>query len=665
MMKWRREHRVSIAVLCCALCLSAAAALPPGAAQQSRRADPLEPARAALRTLQFNKAIALLTAAGSTGNADAQYLLGLIYLSGVGIVSDPARARALLQSAAEHGQGAAAYVLAGELARTRNAPDAAHQWLERSAKLGYVLAAEALKSGRPLLDRESVGAADPTLLTAWVIDCVRRNDAAELRRLGIAGAAIRDEFGRGPLSYAAAAGTVDAGAALLDLGADVHAVDKAGSSALMIAAERTDTAMIELLLRHGADPLAADAEQRTALFYAARANQPANLGVLRRAGAMLDARDERGYNALDEALAVGADAAVTELREMGLHANGVSGELKRRNGKFDPTRPGEIYRGWPPLALAVSRNDTASVQQLLGAGGDANLRLPQGEPLLQVAADAHAMESLKLLLAHGAVAVAADAAGHSALWLAATRNDLAVMSALLNAGVKPDAHAAAEQTPLFAVLRAAHAQDAAKMLLDAGAGPETPDAQGRTPLMLASASGQVELVKLLILHHARIGAEDHVRRTALWYAAACGSRDEVVALLSAGATQDADERGLTALHAAAGQKEPAVLAPLLGSDARINGRSAAGDTALLIAAATGHAEVVRALLAQKPDLDVQNKAGDTALIAASRGGYTGVCRMLVAAGADKSLRNGAGVSAGDIAASRGFASIAAELNGKG
>src|SRR5216684_6533920 len=134
----RRKYHGSFAALCCVISLSAAAA----PAKQSKPKDPLEPARAALRTLQFNKAIELLGTAGKTGNADAQYLLGLMYLNGVGIAKDPKRARALLQSAAEHGQGAAAYVLAAEIARDPDAsPDLAHQWLERSAKSGYVRAA--------------------------------------------------------------------------------------------------------------------------------------------------------------------------------------------------------------------------------------------------------------------------------------------------------------------------------------------------------------------------------------------------------------------------------------------------------------------------------------------------------------------------------------------
>jgi ankyrin repeat protein len=658
----RREYRGSIAAICCAISLSAAGA----PAKQIKPNDTLEPARAALRTLQFGKAIELLSVAGSAGNADAQYLLGLIYLNGVGITSDSSRARALLQSAAEHGQGAAAYVLAGELARDPDMPpDSAQQWLQRSAKLGYVRAADALRLGRPLLDRDPIGASDPALLTAWVLECVRKNDAAELHRLGPASVAVRDEFGRASLSRAAAAGSVAAATALLELGADTHSVDKAGTTALMIAAERPDAAMTDLLLQHGADPQAADAEQRTALFYAARANRPETLRALHRAGAKLDVHDKRGYNAVDAALAVGAEAAATELTSLGVHANLVTLDPARLRGKFDPARPGEIYRDWPPLALAVSRDDTASVQQLLAAGGDPNLRLPQGDPLLQIAADAHALESLPLLLARGADTTATGHVGHSTLWLAVTRNDLATVKALLNAGVQPDTHATDEQTPLLAALRATHL-DVVQALLAAGASPESTDAQGHTPLMLACASGHIALVQILLAHHARTDVEDHGRRTALWYAAAVGSRDEAAALLAAGASRQAvDARGLTALHAAAAQAQAAVLEPLLATDDQVNRRSAGGDTALLIAAATGHTEVVQALLARSPNLDVQNNAGDTALIAASRGGYTSICHILLVAGANKALRNSAGVSAGDIAAGRGFASIAKELAGDG
>jgi len=646
----------ALASLWCAGAMGASRSVKPTAQK-----DALEPARAALRTLQFDKATALLTTLGNAGNREAEYLLGLMYLNGVGVMLDPARGVTLIRSAAERGSAAAAYVLAGELSRSPDAaPGAAQQWLERSANLGYTLALEALKSGRPLLAREILGATDPALMGAWVIDCVRKNNIGELRRIGPSAAAVHDEFGRSALSLAAGSGSVGAAAVLIELGADVRAVDSAGTTALMIAAEGGDSSLIDLLLSHGADPQKADNEGRTALFYAARGNRAAAVLALQRAGAMLEAHDSRGYGVLDAALVVGADEAATQLRALGLHAAPTT-DPARQSTAFDPARPGDIYRGWPPLAIAVSRDDSAGVQQLLAAGGNPNLRLPQGVPLLQIAADAHAFKSLTLLLGRGADAGAADRAGHSTLWLAAARNDAALVKALLDARVSPDTHAPGEQTPLLVALGAAHPV-VAHMLLAAGADANAADPQGHTPLMLACSSGSTALIAALLEHHAGIDAEDHERRTALLFAAAAGSRDAVTLLLNAGANPKAiDAQGATALHAAARQSGADVLVPLLAIDLPLNRRDGQGDTPLLLAAASGNVEIVRALLIRSPDLNVQSSVGDTALIAASRGGYQQICHLLLAAGANKMLRNGSGVSAGDVAAARGFASISTEL----
>src|ERR1700722_1170063 len=82
----------------------------------ARTADPLDAARAALRSLQFGQALKLLDPL-SHSNANAQYMLALMYLNGIGVNPDPARARSLLSAAAQQGHGPAAYVLAGEYAR--------------------------------------------------------------------------------------------------------------------------------------------------------------------------------------------------------------------------------------------------------------------------------------------------------------------------------------------------------------------------------------------------------------------------------------------------------------------------------------------------------------------------------------------------------------------
>jgi TPR repeat protein len=95
-------------------------ALPPLAAAGAGAApasSAIEVARAAVRTLQYQRALDTLRAPAAAGDTGAQYLLALLYLNGVGVEADAARALSLLQSAAERGHAAAAYVLAGELTR--------------------------------------------------------------------------------------------------------------------------------------------------------------------------------------------------------------------------------------------------------------------------------------------------------------------------------------------------------------------------------------------------------------------------------------------------------------------------------------------------------------------------------------------------------------------
>lgn len=652
----RRRCRV---LLLCAGVWAAA-----GASTGASAKEALEPAREALRTLQFGRAVELLNAAAKTNDREAEYLLALLYMNGVGVVQDPERARALLRAAAEHGHAAAAYVLAAELAHMNETPEGAAQgWLAKSAQAGYPPAVASLRSHRLPLARESAGASDPALFIAWVLDCARKDDAAELRRLGAPAAAVKDEFGRGALAYAVEAGHVSATTALLEAGADPRAADLIGTTPLMIAAQRPDASLTELLLRHGADPGAVDTEQRTALFYAASGDRPASIGALVHAGASIDALDARGYSALDAALIVEADAAAAALRSFNARARAPSGAIEHRSGKFDASRPGAIYRGWPPVALAVARNDTTGVQQLLDAGANANSRVPQGDPLLKVAADAHAPGSLSLLLAHGADPMAADHAGHTTLWLMAVRDDVPMLRSLLDAGIAADAHASTEPRPLLAALRAAK-PDAALLLLSSGANADLPDDQGHTPLMLAAAAGIAPLVGTLIERGAQIDVHDRQGRTALWYAAAAGSREGVERLLAAGASRSsADDGGLTPLHAAASQSHPEIVEALFTPDT-LNRRSSRGETPLMIAAASGQLAVVQALLAHAPNLDLQNNAGDTALIAASRGGHQSICHLLLASGANRGLRNGAGISAEDVASNRGFQVIAKEIAGK-
>ncbi|HEX3397438.1 MAG TPA: ankyrin repeat domain-containing protein [Steroidobacteraceae bacterium] len=659
-MKSLIRHSLIIATLCGAPAHHAMAAAP-----RTATSDPLEPARAALRTLQFQQALALLDIAQRSGNAEAEYLLGLMYLNGVGTAADAARGRQLIRTAAEQGHGAAQFVWAGELMRGA-APDPmeSRRWLARSAQRGYTRAADALKNNRPLLAREAAGEIEPGLFSAWVIGSARSGNVEELRKAGPKAASVRDEFGRSALAYAVASGSAASAAILLEFGADTGAADAAGTSPLMLAAQRGDAPMLTMLLTHGADVQTRDAEQRSALFYAARANRVAALDLLQGAGAALEARDARGYNALDAALVVGAEEAAARLRALGLRPNQVAADSVRPTERFDGAHPGELYRGWPALAVAVARDDTASVKKSLEAGADVNQHSPQGDSLLKVAGDSHALQVIPLLVARHADASRADNSGHGVLWVFATRNDARALKALLEAGVGADMHTAIETTPLIAAVRGGH-MDAVSLLLGTGADPNAADAQGHSPLMLASASGAAAMIQLLLEHRADVDAQDHDQRSALHYAASANSRAGVEALLAAGAGPKVlDAHGATPLHVAASRANADLVAAFMATGMDINRQDERGDTPLILAAAAGHAETLKMLLSGKPALDTQNKTGDTALIVASRGGHQNICQILLSAGANRLLRNGSGISAGGEATARGFPALAADLGAR-
>jgi len=88
-------------------------------------------AKASLRTKQFGAALQELRTAAEHGDVQSQYLLGLVYASGVGPELSLPEARRWLEAAAEKSNPEAALALSGLLAEQDRA--AAQLWLARAA----------------------------------------------------------------------------------------------------------------------------------------------------------------------------------------------------------------------------------------------------------------------------------------------------------------------------------------------------------------------------------------------------------------------------------------------------------------------------------------------------------------------------------------------------
>ena len=156
-------------------------------ANRVKTKDPLEPARAALRTLQFNKAIELLGAAGNGRQCRCPVFARPDVFERRGRrVRSGARARAAAVRRRTWPSRGGLCAGRGTRARRRIRRAGLRRndgWSARRSSATCAPPRRCDQAGR-LLDRESVGASDPTLLTAWVIDCARKDDASELRRLG-------------------------------------------------------------------------------------------------------------------------------------------------------------------------------------------------------------------------------------------------------------------------------------------------------------------------------------------------------------------------------------------------------------------------------------------------------------------------------------------------
>ena len=147
---------------------------------------PSAEAKASLRTKQFGAAMQELRRAAEKGDVESEYLLGLVYASGVAPEVSPAEARRWLEAAATRSHPEAALALAGlladgsELDRT-----AAEAWVARAASVGEPTAIK-LKAAHALPlapSRDAKG--DTALARELLVWAIRHGDEKTLDLLGL------------------------------------------------------------------------------------------------------------------------------------------------------------------------------------------------------------------------------------------------------------------------------------------------------------------------------------------------------------------------------------------------------------------------------------------------------------------------------------------------
>jgi ankyrin repeat protein len=257
--------------------------------------------------------------------------------------------------------------------------------------------------------------------------------------------------------------------------------------------------------------------------------------------------------------------------------------------------------GFTPLSFAARRGDLASARLMLDKGADPNETAPGGLNALLMATDSGEEDFAIFLLEHGANPNSVDRDGASALHIA-MRSGMSLLHGVARDPSYADSLDYLFRPPMTRLV---------KELLDHGANPNARIAKGSrktparpsdrpklglagaSPLMLAAAAGDVDVMRMLLAKGAdpKLTTEDGT--TPLMAAAGVGFSDSM--------TKDGDERGLAAIK----------LLIELGADP--NASNKWGTTALHGAAYTGANEIVRFLVGKGADLNATDQYGQTPL----------------------------------------------------
>lgn len=236
--------------------------------------------------------------------------------------------------------------------------------------------------------------------------------------------------------------------------------------------------------------------------------------------------------------------------------------------------------------------------------------------------------------------------GYTALMMAVGGGYKEVVALLLQASSDPNYHLRGV-TPLM-IAAASGQLDILRMLVNCGAATAVADHEtGRSALHRACIRGHADAAKLLIQSGAAIDIDDASGCTPLMLAAQAGHADVVRILLCAGASVSiADRKGESALTKCIGEGHDACLDAMLKAGAPVNAvNRSTGDTALIAASRVGSEFMCRKLLQFQANVNLANQHRQTPILLAAQGGHDKVVRQLLVAGSDTTFQDLMGYNA--------------------
>jgi ankyrin len=505
------------------------------------------------------------------------------------------------------------------------------------------------------------------LSTTAVHRAVRNGDEEKLRTLlkYKPNLLIRDKHQKTALQWAFELDNQTMITILLDANPDlallVTPADYPRISPLQYAVENDDLKTVKILLERGADPSLQPYPLKEA---------PLLLAIQKNNEEMLEILLERALN---------RSALSTISHQTPLHLAARKHDPKfveillRGTRRSDPSALSS-HNNETPLHVAVRCSNLKGVELLLQAGSDPSASSTLSETPLHLATRLQDKMMIKMLLNAGSNISAQDQAGNTPLVIAFNdRNTpLSVLQLLLDAkaninelGLLPlhqtirrswemgsDNFQYSESRLRFLrspwETRSVNSHERLQFLIDAKADLTAVDSDGLSPLHLAVASLQTNMVQTLIMAGANISAiAPELGWTPLHYLAVYPTTEYLFPIAR---WPDSNNRRYSIpspqdLGSGCADKRRVILALLLKAGADTSIKLSSGGTPLHLATQQGCPETVKALLDAGADPSVRDQFGDTPLHIAFRQDWltlASLVEVLLDAGSDVSARNSDG-----------------------
>jgi ankyrin repeat protein len=454
---------------------------------------------------------------------------------------------------------------------------------------------------------------------------------------------IKDNLGYTPLHNAVASEQLSAVLSLLEAGALVNEVNTLGVSPLHIAAATGNIALIKILFEAGGDIHALDKALCTPLFWAIHNHQISSTQWLIAQGAAVNHKDNQGNSSLHIAASNGQLNLVNALihSRANIHAINCDGDtplhiaiLNANTYVYTTDNNGDFL-----LHMTVGKSQIDIIYALLRAGGNVQAMNLKGETPLDKVPLSSEVQVIKMLINFPN----SDLINHREVsWLnyaqissqaSSKTNNLDVLAFGLRGMNNEENHQ-------FTKLHIAAAKSDIAVIISAlnyrATNINITDSLGNTPLHIAAAYGQLEIINILVAVKAKLGLQNNAGYSPLELAAMNGQVKAIQALTKGGVDLEAaNYEHVTILHRAAINGELISMQSLLLAKANIHVTDHEGNTPLHFAAEFGNLLCLQRLLCVQANIDVRNNAKETPLHLAAQEGRIEIVKALIKANANR------------------------------